>query len=260
MPDAKLPHAQGKPCWLDMFAEDQSAAIAFYNKLFGWVGEPNAEFGGYAVLSLDGRAVAGISPRMPDQPPQPPAWNTYFAVDDIEAVAERIGKLGGTKFVGPDEVPGTGRLVFASDPAGAPFGLWEAAPFPGFQAAMEPGAPVWFELETRQGESSAEFYAALLGVEAPTSPEMAGSYWVVTVGGEQAAGIWQDPEGGADWPAGGPHWQPYFQVADADATVAAAVAAGATVVREAQDSPYGRFAKLRDPQGAGISVITAMPS
>lgn len=271
MPDAKLPHAQGKPCWLDMFAADQSAALAFYNKVFGWVGEPNSEFGGYAVLSLDGRAVAGISPLMPDQPPQPPAWNTYFAVDDIASVAERIGKLGGTKFVGPDEVPGTGKLVFAADPAGAPFGLWEAAPFPGFQAAMEPGAPVWFELETQQGEASAEFYAALLGVEAPTSPEMAGSYWIVTVGGEQAAGIYQDPElkmtpeikmteGKKEGPAGAPHWQPYFQVADADATVAAALAAGASLVREAQDSPYGRFAKLRDPQGAELSVITAMPS
>jgi len=29
MPDAKLPHAQGTPSWLDMFADDQSAALAF---------------------------------------------------------------------------------------------------------------------------------------------------------------------------------------------------------------------------------------
>ncbi len=255
MPDARLPHAQGKPCWLDMFAEDQGAAITFYRDVFGWAGEPNAEFGGYAVLSLGERAVAGISPRMSDMPPAPPAWNMYFAVDDIEAVADRIGKLGGTKLVGPDEVPGTGKLVFATDPAGAPFGLWEPGPFPGFQALGEHGTPAWFELETGQGEASAQFYAELLGVEVPQSPDMPGSYWVVTVGGEQAAGIWQDPDAAA--PAGGPHWNPYFLVDDTDATVAAAVAAGGAVVNEAKDTPYGRMAKVRDPEGTEFSVITA---
>ena len=255
MPDAKLPHAQGKPCWLDYFAEDQSAAIAFYQELFGWTGEPNAEFGGYAVMRAGEYAVAGIAPLMPDQPPMPPAWNTYFAVNDIAALAEQIGGLGGTKFVGPDQVPATGWLVFAGDPAGAPFGLWQPEPFGGFEGAGEPGTPAWFELETNQGQASADFYAALLGVEASTLPEMEGTYWIVNVAGEQAAGIWQDPENKGG-PAGGPHWVPYFQSADTDATVAAAMAAGATVVIEAKDSPYGRFAKLRDPQGAEFSVIT----
>jgi uncharacterized protein len=255
MPDAKVPHAQGKPCWLDYYAEDQSAAIAFYRELFGWTGEPNAEFGGYAMMEVSGHTVAGISPRMPDQPPMPPAWNVYFAVNDIDAAAEQIGKLGGTKFVGPDEVPGTGKFVFAADPAGAAFGLWQPGPFPGFGGEGEHGMQCWFELETNQGAPSAEFYGALLGVEAPGAPEMEG-YWVVTAGGEQAAGIWHEPQG----LTGGPHWVPYFQVTDVDATVAKAVAAGASVLHEAKDSPYGRFAKLRDLEGAEFSVIApSMP-
>jgi predicted enzyme related to lactoylglutathione lyase len=253
MPDAMVPHAHGTPCWLDMFADDQSAALDFYRTLFGWTGgEPSPEFGGYAIAELDGaRAVTGIAPVMPDQPPRPVTWNTYFAVDDIAAAAERIGKLGGTVLVGPDEVPGTGKLVFATDPSGASFGLWEPNPFTGFQAAGEAGAPLWFELETHQGRSCAEFYSTLFGVDAPAAPEMPDSYWVLTVGGEMAAGIWQknDAEGSS-------HWNPYFQVADADAAVARAVDAGASVVNQPQDSPYGRHAKLRDPQGAEFSVIT----
>jgi predicted enzyme related to lactoylglutathione lyase len=249
MPDAKLPHAQGTPCWLDMFADDQGAALAFYGGLFGWSGEPNTEFGGYAVLSLGERAVAGISPMMPGEPPRPVAWSTYFAVEDVAATADRVAKLGGTLIVAPDEVPGTGKLAFALDPSGAPFGLWEPAPFPGFQVAGEPGAPIWFELETSQAAGCAEFYAALFGVEAPATPEMPDSYWVLTVGGAQAAGIWQQDAEGAS------RWNPYFQVADTDAAVSAAVAAGASVVAEAKDSPYGRLAKLRDPQGAEFSVI-----
>jgi predicted enzyme related to lactoylglutathione lyase len=255
MPDAKLPHAQGTPSWLDMFADDQSAALAFYHDLFGWTGEANPAFGGYAVLSIGERAVAGISPVMPDTPPRPVTWNTYFAVNDIAATADLIGKHGGTVFVGPDEVPGTGKLVFAADPSGAAFGLWQADPFPGFQIAAEPGAPVWFELETHEGKSCAEFYASVLGIEAPTTPEMPDSYWLLMVGGSMAAGIWQNSDT-AGAPPRGAHWNPYFQVADTDAAVAAAIAAGASLVNEAKDSPYGRLAKLRDPQGAEFSVIT----
>ena len=254
MPDAKLPHAQGTPCWLDMFADDQAAALAYYGGQFGWSGEPNTEFGGYAVLALGERAVAGISPVMPGTEPRPVAWNLYFAVDDIAAVADLVTKHGGTVLVGPDEVPGTGKLVFAADPSGATFGLWEPAPFPGFQAAEEPGAPAWFELETHQGAACAEFYAAVFGIEAPTMPEMPGAYWLLTVGETQVAGIWQDPDtSGA--PAGHPRWNPYFLVVDTDAAVVSALAAGATLVTEAKDSPYGRLAQLRDPQGAQYSIV-----
>jgi predicted enzyme related to lactoylglutathione lyase len=46
----------------------------------------------------------------------------------------------------------------------------------------------------------------------------------------------------------------YFAVDDADAAVARATAAGGSVVREAQDSPYGRFAIVADPFGAALAV------
>jgi predicted enzyme related to lactoylglutathione lyase len=237
-----------------MFADDQSAALAYYRGQFGWAGEPNTEFGGYAVVSLGERAVAGISPVMPDTPPRPVTWNMYFAVDDIAATTALIGKHGGTVLVGPDEVPGTGKLVFAADPSGATFGLWQAGPFPGFQVEAEPGAPAWFELETDQGKACAEFYAAVLGIDGAETAEMPGAYWLLTVDGTQAAGIWQDPDTAEAAPRS-PHWNPYFLVADTDAAVSSAVGAGAGLVSEAKDSPYGRLAKLRDPQGAEYSVI-----
>jgi predicted enzyme related to lactoylglutathione lyase len=253
MPDATVHHAQGTPCWLDMFARDQAAALAYYRDRFGWVGTPNTEFGGYAVVELDGRAVAGISPVMPGMPDQPVTWNTYFAVDDAASAAQLITKHGGTIFAGPDEVPGTGVMVFAADPSGAPFGLWEAKPFPGFQAQGEPGTPGWFELETHEGKACADFYAAVLGIDAPEMAEMPGAYWLLTVGGDMVAGIWHDPDAqAASRPA---RWNPYFVVADTDAAVSDAVGAGASVVSEAKDSPYGRFSKLRDPQGAEYTVI-----
>jgi predicted enzyme related to lactoylglutathione lyase len=53
-----------------------------------------------------------------------------------------------------------------------------------------------------------------------------------------------------------PAWGVYITVADTDATVAQAVRLGASVLMPAQDIPsVGRFAWLKDPQGAAFAVI-----
>ena len=256
MAETQRPYPQGTPCWLDMYADDQAAALGFYRELFGWVGEPNPRYQGHAVLSLDGEAVAGIGPRMPSMPARAVTWNVYFAVDDIDAAAERIGKLGGTPYFGPADVPEVGRQLLAADPATAPFGLWQAGPVAGFEARMQPGTAVWFELETPQGPHSADFYGALLGVEVSKTPMEPDSYWVLTVNGEQVAGIWQAGHTAVS-PQRAARWLPYFLVAETDAAAHQAIAAGARLVTEPKDSPYGRFCTLVDPQGAEFSVIAA---
>jgi uncharacterized protein len=51
-------------------------------------------------------------------------------------------------------------------------------------------------------------------------------------------------------------WQPYFEVADCDATAAAV-----TVVVPASDIPgVGRFAVALDPDGAPFAVIASVPA
>jgi len=50
----------------------------------------------------------------------------------------------------------------------------------------------------------------------------------------------------------------YFEVADCDATVAAAAQHGGSVIVPATDIPgVGRFAMLIDPPGAVFAVITS---
>lgn len=256
MADTQRTFLQGTPCWLDMYADDQDAALAFYHELFGWTGDPDPRLEGYAVLSIGGKSVAGIAPRMPGMPAKAVAWNTYFAVDDIEAAAERIDKLGGTLYFGPSDVPGSGRQLMAADPAAAPFGLWQATAFAGFEARMRPGAAVWFELETPQGVHCADFYGALLGAEVSKTPMEPDSYWVLTVNGDQVAGIWQAGHE-AVAPQRAARWNPYFQVAETDAATHEAIALGARLVSAPKDSPYGRLSMLRDPQGAQFALIAA---
>jgi predicted enzyme related to lactoylglutathione lyase len=54
------------------------------------------------------------------------------------------------------------------------------------------------------------------------------------------------------------HWTPVhldFVVFDVDASVARAVAAGATLERPIRDQAYGRIANLADPFGNGICLL-----
>ncbi|GAA5006837.1 hypothetical protein GCM10025734_47290 [Kitasatospora paranensis] len=76
MPEVTTRYKPGTPCWVDLMAKDQQAALDFYRDLFGWQGEVGPpEFGGYAVCSLNGRPVAGIGPAMAAEgsPLRPPS-------------------------------------------------------------------------------------------------------------------------------------------------------------------------------------------
>ncbi|MFN8452956.1 MAG: VOC family protein, partial [Anaerolineae bacterium] len=45
-----------------------------------------------------------------------------------------------------------------------------------------------------------------------------------------------------------------YRVADLDALMAALKEAGVEIIREAEDTPYGRFAAIKDPEGNGIEL------
>ncbi|HEY7626053.1 MAG TPA: VOC family protein, partial [Ilumatobacteraceae bacterium] len=52
----------------------------------------------------------------------PNHWLVYFAVDDCDAAAERVGELGGEVTMQPTDVP-PGRFALVKDPQGAMFGI-----------------------------------------------------------------------------------------------------------------------------------------
>lgn len=257
MPDTTLPHPQGAVCWLDMLLPEAAEALNFYQPLFGWSGEPDPnDPTKYAVQTVQGKAVAGIGVMPPSEPVMP--WTGYFAVTDLDAAVARITPNGGSVIVGATEAPGHGRFAHGTDPAGAHFGLWEAGPFPGFQIWGEPGCMGWLELLTAEGKSSAEFYAALLEctAEPMESEAMAESYWTLQVEGQPRAGIFEVAD------VSKPFWRPYFLVGNVDEATAAAQASGAQSVNPPTDTPFGRMATLKDPNGIEIqlSSITEMSS
>lgn len=112
----------------------------------------------------------------------------------------------------------------------------------------------WQELMTEDVEGAKKFYAALLGWSVQEYPmEEGGTYWIMKAGEEEVGGIMQTPPEAKGVP---PYWGVYITVDDVDATVKKAQTLGAQILAGPMDIPkVGRFATLRDPQGAVFAVI-----
>jgi len=117
---------------------------------------------------------------------------------------------------------------------------------------LAPGTPSWVDLGTPDIKASAAFYGAIFGWTAHTAEqEEAGGYTLFhTAEGKQVAGA-----GPLQDPAQPPAWTTYISVVDADATAAAATAAGGTVLVPPMDvMDQGRMAILQDPTGAAVAL------
>jgi predicted enzyme related to lactoylglutathione lyase len=249
-------YRQGTPCWADISTSDPEGGRAFYGALFGWDWEidPNPDFGGYSTALLRGKRVVGLAGRMDDN--QPVAWTTYFAVDDADKFAAAVPDAGGTIAMPVMDIADQGRMAIAADPSGAFFGVWQPGAHRGSQLVNEPGTVVWNELVTPDLTKAAAFYGATLGVVLADldTGESGMVYKMLEVDGRTAGGAMPTLPGMENIP---PHWGIYFEVADADATVARAQELGAQVLSPVTPTPQGPMASLADPQGGAFSIIAS---
>jgi uncharacterized protein len=255
MTEVDRPYAQGTPCWLDLLAKDQQAAMDFYSNLFGWTGERGPEeFGGYAMMMQRDKPVAGIGvASAPEGEPAPPhAWTTHLAADNADETAKRIVEAGGTLMIEPLDLGATGRMGIASDPTGAVFGFWQHGDFFGAELVKEPGALTWNECNTRDLPAASDFYRDAFGV---TVEPLEGSktYAAVKVADATVAGL-QDIS--ALYPEGVPaHWLAWFAVDDVDATAKKAKKLGGSITMKPTNAAPGRLASIADPWGAMFCVL-----
>jgi predicted enzyme related to lactoylglutathione lyase len=115
------------------------------------------------------------------------------------------------------------------------------------------GQFVWHELMTRDVPGARKFYTKLVGWDAqPWSTDP--NYTICSAKSGPTAGMLAIP---GDFPAEMPaHWVNYIGTRDVDGTIAAAVRAGGSIVKEAEDiKGAGRFAVLKDPQGAFFAIL-----
>ena len=248
------PWLAGTPCWVDVTVGDVPKAIAFYQALFGWdIESGGPETGGYSICHKKGLIVAGLSPSF-GPPDTRPAWTTYLAADDADAVAAAIKAAGGQLVLEPADITDAGRMAVAVDPAGAAFGVWQGGTTTGIGLANETGSLTWNEHLSRDYDASKAFYRAVFGYGYQDVSEGAFRYAMLMVDGREVGGIGQHPDGTPE--AAPAVWSAYFAVDDTDAAVAAVGRLGGSVIEPVRDSPYGRIGVVADDQGAVFSVIT----
>ena len=115
------------------------------------------------------------------------------------------------------------------------------------------GRFVWHQLMTRDVPGSKKFYSGLMAWKTQAWP-LDPTYTVCLAADIPVAGIMEIP---ADLPAEVPsHWLQYVGTRDVDGTADAAVRAGGSVVKPPSDmAGAGRYAVLKDPQGALFAII-----
>lgn len=114
----------GKCNWNELTTTDQPAAQDFYATVFGWTYPdrmPMGALGDYVFVNVGDRTIGATMTQREGGPP--PSWTFYFRAPDIEAAADKVRAGGGAVHHGPIEVPGGDRIILASDPHGATFGV-----------------------------------------------------------------------------------------------------------------------------------------
>jgi predicted enzyme related to lactoylglutathione lyase len=116
----------GDASWYELMTTDMAAAMKFYEQAFGWQPSESMDMGKmgkYQMFNRPHGMIGGMMNKPPEMAKVPPNWVIYFRVADVDSAAERIKANGGQIVNGPMEVPGGDRVVIATDPQGAAFGL-----------------------------------------------------------------------------------------------------------------------------------------
>ena len=254
-------YAPGTFCWADLGTPDAPGARRFYTELFGWQAEdrPVGSDTYYTMFSVGGRWVAALYQQdaQPDQALSP-HWLSYVSVEAAGPTARRARELGGTVVDEAFDVLDVGRMAVIRDPTGAVVALWEPRRHIGAGVVGEPGTLCWNELVTSDPDCAGAFYAALLAWQCESHPTGGSTYTYCRQGESFTGGMRRiDVVDGSVMP----HWLLYFSVEDCEATAAKAASLGGRVLQPPTEAPeVGRFAILRDPQGAVFAVIRLLPA
>lgn len=245
-------YPNGTFCWLDLGTPDLDSARRFYEALLGWRAEQvdTPDPGVYLVGRIDGKDVAGIHDHSQGEAHD---WDSYLAVDDLDATLARVDELGGAVEFGPHDIPGSARMAMITDGGGARVCLWQAEGFAGARLVNEVGTWTWSDLSTRAPDAAEAFYRGLFDW---SFQELAPGYRGISRGDLLIGGMRTMSEGEAEAP---PSWLPYFVVEDADRAAARVEELGGRVLFPPRVVPGGRFLVVADPPGSSLALSEMGP-
>ncbi|MCP4358165.1 MAG: VOC family protein [Chloroflexi bacterium] len=240
--------------WVDLATTDMAGAKAFYSGLFGWEAEdlPTDVGAPYTMFKIEGHNVAGMSAMPPEMQAQgiPPIWSSYIKHNNADEIAAKAETAGATIMMPPMDVMDAGRMMFAQDPTGAMFGVWQPNNHIGAQLVNQPNTLVWNELNTRDAETSKAFYETVFGWTTESDPN---GYGMFQNNGRTQAGLLTMDESFGDMPT---TWMVYFFVEDVNAASAKVKELGGNIVVPATPAgELGHFSVVQDPQGGTFTIM-----
>jgi uncharacterized protein len=240
----------GSFVWYELLTTDMAAAATFYADVVGW-GAQDASTPdlAYTLLTAGTISVGGLMglPEDARKMGATPRWMGYVLVDDVDAAAERIKRLGGAVYVPPTK-SNIGRISVVADPQAATLALVKG---------LKPGQPQptdldelkhvgWHELLAAEGEKAFAFYGELFGWQKANSElGPTDTYQLFSVSGQTIGGMFTKPPVEQV-----PHWLYYFNIVDIDAAAERVKTGGGSIFEGPFEVPDGWIARCIDPQGA----------
>ena len=243
---------RGRFVWYELMTTDMKAAMAFYTKVVGWGAWDASMPGRPYILFSEGPAAVGGLMNLAEEARErgvKPGWIGYVGVDDVDATAERIERLGGAVHVPPMDIAGTSRFAVVADPQSTRLALFKWLK-PGQEQRAAPdaaGRVGWSELFAADWEAAFAFYSEVFGWQKEQAEvDAEGAYQLFSVAGETIGGMRTKPAIAPE-----PFWLYYFNVGDVDAATRRVTAGGGQVVHGPVEVRAGRWvAQCMDPQGA----------
>jgi predicted enzyme related to lactoylglutathione lyase len=245
-------NSHGRFAWYELITTDVEAAKAFYTNVIGWGTLDASAPGRVYTLFTAGKALVSGLMDLPEDARKmggKPSWVGYVEVDDVDATANRIKRLGGVVHVPPTDVSNISRFSIFSDPQAARLALFKWLN-PGQDQPAELGAPGrvgWHELLADDWEKALAFYGELFGWQkADADIGKIGTYQLFSAGGQTIGGMLNKP---AVIPV--PFWLYYFNISDIDAAAQRVTTGGGQILDGPLEMPGGSWiVQCADPQGA----------
>jgi uncharacterized protein len=246
----------GHFAWYELITTDVEAAKAFYTEVIGW-GAQDVSMPGrpYFLFTVGGAWVSGLMdlPKGAREMGEKPCWVGYVRVNDVDATAEQIKRLGGAVHVPPTDIPNITRFSVFADPQMATLALLKSLSPEHEQPAnmSAPGRVGWHELLATDCEKALAFYGEIFGWQkANTDSGTMGAYQLFSAGGQTIGGMFTKPA-----TVLAPFWLYYFNIDDMDAAMARVMACGGQIVEDPVEVPGGSWvARCTDPQGVVFAL------
>jgi predicted enzyme related to lactoylglutathione lyase len=249
--------SHGRFVWYELTTTDMQTAKAFYAAVVGW-GTRDASMAGmpYTVFTAGDASVSGMMelPKAARKRGERPMWIGYICVDDVDATADRIKRLGGAVHVPPQDILHVSRFSVVCDPQMATFALfkWQSLGKEQPVNLRTRGHVGWHELLADDWEKAWAIYSELFGWQkAEADVGAMGAYQQFSAGGQTIGGMMTKPP---TVPVS--CWLYYFNVGDIDAAVKRVKAGSGQVLRGPTEVLDGNWiVQCADPQGAIFALV-----